>query len=299
MKRGAILILELFFIIFFIHQASASFTTGNLSNSINDVYELGSTITGWANISLNNEPTNSVLKDSLGESINLIDLLKKTSNLNFVYTCNPASCASDYAISNGAVSKTITLNENSSFLGGLNISTDSRNLLSSVILFSFNISSNNPETEKTPLMIDILNDGKIEWQSHISSGNFADSENLGCFGAATSQANLISTAPYCERIELTRAPGIEIGAYVNGSNTASFNMKIQRVGDELQTGSCTSSVSGNSGVKRVGCIPPGFSIKEAGDYFVCINPSTLSDANKGYTISYEQTNPCGFTGTYN
>jgi hypothetical protein len=62
MKRGVILVLELILVIFFISQISASFTKGNLSYSIEKVYGIGDIITGWVNISMNNEPTNSILR---------------------------------------------------------------------------------------------------------------------------------------------------------------------------------------------------------------------------------------------
>jgi hypothetical protein len=299
MKRGVILVLGLILVIFFIGQISASFTKGNLSYSIGKFYELGDAITGWGNISLNNEPTNSLLKDSFGESISLIDLLKKPSNFNFDYNCNPVSCASGYLANNEAISKTLNLDENESVLIGFNISSNSRNLLTDITSFSFNLESNNPETEKLPLSIDILNDGQVEWQAYVASGNFASSENFGCFKVATGQANLVQTpSQYCERIKFTKSAGVEIGAYVKGADEASFDMKIQRVDNE-EAGACTASVSGGNEIKRVGCIPSDFSIKNDGDYFVCITPSTPDDAGKGYTISYEQDNPCGFSGSYN
>jgi hypothetical protein len=228
----------------------------------------------------------------------LIDLIKKTSNSNFVYNCNPASCASDYLVNTGAVSKTLNLGENDSVLIGFNLSSNSRNLLTGVTHFSFDLESNNPETEKLPLAIDILNDGQVEWQSHVPSGNFVSFRNFGCFRIAAGKANLVETpSQYCERIKLNQSAGVEIGAYIEGTDKASFDMEIQRV-DNGEAETCTANASEGSGMKLIGCVPPNFSIKESGDYFVCIRPSTYEDSIKGYTIPYEQSYPCGFSGSY-
>src|SRR3989339_589578 len=73
-----------FFIIcmFLISFVSASFQVGNLSHSIDTYYGPQKIINGWINISLNNEPSDSLFRDSSGKIISLINLLKINS-INF------------------------------------------------------------------------------------------------------------------------------------------------------------------------------------------------------------------------
>jgi PKD repeat protein len=286
-KGIVFLILLAFFISF-----SASATLGNPKDSIGSTYGPGDLITGAINISLNNEPTNSVLKDSYGEEINLFDLIKKASNAGFFYVCNPALCISDYVASNEATSKTINLDENQTVLIGFNISR--KNTLSDVTGFYLNLTSNNPETTKLPLIIDVLNDGQKEWTAYNPSNNFGN-ENFGCFQIATGTANVIQSQ-YCERIRLSKTPQVEIGAYVThigGSGTVPFTMSIKRV-DSGQSRSCEADATDTG---RVSCSAQNFPINQNGDYFVCIQTKNSVDANS-YQINYEQNNPCGFTGTY-
>jgi len=52
-------------IIFLLNFISASFTNGNLGYSIDKIYPPNGMINGWLNISLSNEPTNSILRNSV------------------------------------------------------------------------------------------------------------------------------------------------------------------------------------------------------------------------------------------
>ncbi|VVB82475.1 PKD domain protein [uncultured archaeon] len=282
--------------IFFISMISATFTIGNTSSSIPISYSPGQNISGWINISLNAQSANSTLTSSLGDSINLMNLIKKTSNSGFLYTCNPATCTSDYLATNDETTKTFDLGENESVMFVFKLTGE---LISDVSSFIFNVSSNNPETEKFPLSIDLLNDGKSEWQTYSSSHNFG-TENFGCFvGVSTSQSLVASTPMYCEKINIQKTPEVTIGAYLNyikGSTSGiTFNMRIQKVGSsDYKT--CPATATG-TGIQRIACSPANFKVLEPADYFVCI--STASSQNNGnYGIASEQVHPCGFTGNY-
>src|SRR4030043_102301 len=103
MKKGTRLVLFLLvflFVIFLVSFVSAAVSVGKLNYSLATSYEPGAAISGWVNISLANEPTTATLKSSFGESINLLELLKKGSNSGFVKTCNTAGCVSNYVASN-------------------------------------------------------------------------------------------------------------------------------------------------------------------------------------------------------
>jgi PKD repeat protein len=203
------------------------------------------------------------------------------------------NCISGYSASNPSTSKTLNLGENQIALVGFNISGGGRSnqLLKSIESFKFNLTSNNPETEKFPLAVDILNDGKDEWMAYVPSDNFAG-ENRGCFENPTSQA-FIGGMSYCEKITLSKTPEVEIGAYVQGSESGvKFDMKIKSA-DGLESGSCTTNeAAGNGVIERVSCIVPDFSINNEGDYFVCVK---TTNPNK-YLIGIEEDLPkCGFS----
>ena len=310
MKKGAVefgvLILSILLFlsaIFLFSFVSGSASIGKLNYSIKSIYEPGDMIDGWINLSLANEPTTSTIKNSFGGSINLLELLNKGSNSGFVKTCNTLDCVSSYVASNPQTSKTFNLGENQSIILGLNIIGNARDLLTDISDFTFNLSSNSPETEKFPLAIDILNDGSYEWNAYKAADSFGD-ENKGCFIYATGQA-IIAGASYCEKIRLQRTPEVEIGAYVQGIQAGiDFSMKITSF-DGLKSESCTTNPTIGGNVEVVNCIVPDFSVNEIGDYFVCIKADPM-DINK-YKINIEEDEiKCGFSsqsgsyeGSYN
>ena len=91
MKRGLVFLLVFFILMISVSIASSfsSESIGNLSHSITTQYGPSEHIKGWINISLKNEPANSLFKTN-GDSISLINLINK--NTEFQKTCNPLTC---------------------------------------------------------------------------------------------------------------------------------------------------------------------------------------------------------------
>ncbi len=290
-KRFVLFILT----IFLVNCISASFETGNLSYSIEKNYAPEESIKGWINISLTDEPVTSVFKSTFGD-IGLMDLISKTSNSLFDYACIPLSCGSSYSATKEETSKTFSLGENESVFIGLNLSRKS-GLLSRIDSFTLNLASNNPETAKFPLAVDILNDNQYEWGAYTSSGNYGF-ENQGCFIGipGLEKANIVNVQ-YCEKITLNKAPEVEIGAYLEeipGSGSVEFRVSITKIDDSTVSGNCDATATGSI---RIACTPPEFHITEPGNYHVCIKTLNSGDGDK-YKITYEQDSPCGFSGTY-
>lgn len=280
-------------VILFIGLASATFLLGKPSYIIENSYGPGEDIRGWMNISFTNQQMNSSIKSSFGGSIKLIDLVKDKMNSNFVYTCNPITCTSAYTSSNGATEKNFNLNGNGSVLFGFLINGKS---ISDISDFGLNLESNNPEAKEIPLLIDILNDGQIDWQSYNASNNFGE-ENSGCYKGIVGKTDTATIASdqahqYCERVELSVSPKVEIGAYVTGSGAAEFTMSIKRI-DEGSYKTCITTATG-SGLQRIACSPASYKIEKDGDYFVCLRKN--NGAN--YQINFETNSVCGFTGSY-
>lgn len=274
---------------------SAEFSVGNASHSIVTSYGVGENLSGWMNISLDGESANSTLRSSDGGQIPLINLLKKSSNSGFEYNCTPTNCESNYGATAESSSKTFNLGAGESAIFGFKITGD--NDLSDITSFKFNLVSNNPETDVFPLSLDILNDGINDWEAYTPSSNYG-AENLGCYVGLEGEIlkAKIASVYYCEKVELQRAPEVEIGAYVNyleGGTNVQFDMKIENAeGGDYK--SCTATATGTG---RIACTPIDFQIKKAGDYYVCIKTKNSADANK-YELNYEATHPCGFSGDY-
>lgn len=274
-------------IMLFVGFASASFTKGNASYSLTKSYGPGEAIKGWVNLSFSNEPANSMFTSS-SSSISLIDLIKKGSNSEFAYTCNPLSCSSNYQTMNEEDSKIFNLEENESILFGFELSGK---LVTDVTRVLFNLTSNNAETNKFPLAVDILNDGKYEWNAYSSSESLGPA-NYGCYaGISTGQAYITYGNLYCEKIKISRAPAILLGAYVEGSGDVEFKMKIQKA-DTGESATCTDYVEAG----KIECTPQNFPIINEGSYYVCISAKNSADDRK-YKINYEQEKSCGFTGS--
>ena len=93
-------------IIFLMTFVFASFQNGTPSHSIVTQYSPSEKISGWINISLVNEPANSVLSSSTGQNINIIDFLD--SNVAD-YSCMPTDCLNNYKAVNESTSKQASL----------------------------------------------------------------------------------------------------------------------------------------------------------------------------------------------
>jgi hypothetical protein len=279
-------------VILLINLISASAVIGNVADGLVNSYGPGDTIVGWINLSLSNEPANSILTNSFGQKISLTDLFAKSVNSGYVYTCNPLACTSDYIASNRENSKTLNIVGDNSALVAFNLTGN----VGAISVLQFTLRSNNAETQKFPLALDVLNDGTYEWNSYFRTENFG-ARNYGCLkNLALTEESYLNSNPYCQRIVLTRAPRVRIGAEVNSLTGIDYTMSIQATDSSVAKQSCTATTS-SDGIQMISCIPT-FTVKTAGSYFVCINTKNKADANK-YTITYETAdNPCGFASPY-
>jgi len=277
-------------VIFLISLVSASVEIGNYSIEKN--YGPADLVKGWINISFSGEPANSVLESSFG-SISLMELLLKTSNSLVEWSCMPLLCDSRYSATQKETSKTFDLGENETVLIGFNVS-GKRGLLSGISDFTLHFASDNPETDKFPLAIDVLNDGQYEWLAYVASENYGDA-NYGCFLKTVQLEKAgITTTPYCEKVFLNKSPEISIGAFIENSQAEAvdFKMTIKKIGgtETVQCQATSLAVPGEQGIE---CTPNGFPILENGDYSVCIS-TTSGNYNNYYNISYEEYPPiCG------
>ena len=269
-----------------INFVSASFQIGNISYEIQKEYAPGENVKGWLNISFANEPANSVFSDRT-HSINLIDLIKL--NQGFVYSCSVRDCSSDYIASSPSATKDFNMTQNGVKLIGFKFIGN----ISSISYINFTLESDAAPSCSNQLKIDIANDGTYE------IGNTNPSSALcyfndGCFNENTQYTEYsVSETSYCQRLNLTEAPGFKIGAWVRkeGSETGNLTMGFYNEEGE-EKDSCTLPQA-TSGWSELSCDIEHL-VNDKKDYYVCIYKSSGNiDARiKGY----ETNNGCGYFG---
>jgi PKD repeat protein len=290
LKRG----LGVIVILFFIGLVSASFQVGNLSHSIETEYNPSEKIFGWINLSLSEEPTNSLLVDSNNNSMTLLDWIEK--NENFEYSCNIKGCTSDYALNGeGKSTMSFTLLPKQRELIGVSLKGE----IKSINFLGFTISSDVGPSCYSQIGINVLNDQSREYiNEHASSLEESLCENLldkGCFNASKiSEQYSIGKFPYkhCQKLTLFSSPGFRVGAWINNqtSDTRNITMALYNLNlEEIEGAACKlPSVIGSG---NVSC-KINYSVEEDNPYLVCTYSDKIGSAKvRGYS---DRTSGCGF-----
>ncbi|MBS3086481.1 PKD domain-containing protein [Candidatus Pacearchaeota archaeon] len=252
------------FVVLFVNLVSADFAVGNKSHSIETRYGQSETVKGWVNISLINEPINSLFQDSRNNSITLIDLLKKNSS--YVYSCSPTNCSTGYASASGEVSKTFNLSIGQSKTLGLRFTGD----VTQVNSINFNLNSDALESCENQITIDILSNGEVDVVNNkVGSASCSSLRTYGCYNSnIEKEENLISETPYCQRINLSNSQGFKIGAFVK-KNSGSRTLEAVIYEDNSRVANCVlSNASGN--FEEVSC-DVNYSVISPRRFYVCVN----------------------------
>lgn len=290
MKKLLILFLFVFSTIAF---AQAQIGAGNYSMQSGYVY--GDTISGWINLSFEDEPLDSEFTDSEGNTITLEQFL---NNSNYTYECSTKECLPDFTESSPAALKTITLNNNKSAILGFQLKGDIEQIKSA----EFNVNSNAAESSKNQLKIDFLNDGVIDTGNTKASSNYAEDVNFGCYdstGESVSSSVPLDETPFCQAINLSEAPGFRIGAWINkvGSGSDSVRMQIYSKDSTSPITYCDIANNLITTGKYYSCYV-NLLVPEKDTYYVCISRERGSTENffvKAYSSSNED-KMCGFHG---
>ncbi len=310
MKKKSLFLL-LFWGILLIGLVSSAYEIGDPSHSIETNYGPSESLRGWINLSLNDEFMDSKLKTNTGNEISVSDLL----DLNGVdYNCIPSDCETSYDASSPSASKTFTLNDGDSAYYGLKIVSGGSGEVYSISDFNLNVETNAGASSSPQISIDIFDDGITDWNPTVSSGTYR-TKNYGCFEEddILGNAKILSGIPYCERVTLSPAPSVKIGASIDKISSSSpdnidFDMTIRDV-DNSQVGNCVANPS-NSGESgritpfaiydstdyTISCTPNNFPINEEKSFYVCINARD-SSGNEQYSVPYERTSSCGYSGS--
>ncbi|MEM3091920.1 MAG: PKD domain-containing protein, partial [Candidatus Pacearchaeota archaeon] len=288
-----ILLLELYFLIINFSIVSATLSLGSPNYSITKVYGPGFNITGWLNISFNNEPSDSFFNDSFKNLISLKEVLNRSPS--YTYTCIPYDCSNNYKVIDfGTTSLQRDLPMNQDFLYGIRVSANNFN---SVTGFSLDISSNALESELPQLRIDILDDGDYEWVPYTSSGSFNETKRYGCYNPPSTGSGVLTLTQFSNMIKLQPSPNLKIGATITKIQSVSGNANFT-----LEIRDPASGAIGTCNVNDVGfqsgdieCVPKigtkNFTITKEGNFYVIISARQGSEGK--YTINYKTNQSCG------
>lgn len=278
----------------------ASFQTGTPDSSIETIYGPLFNISGWINISLDEESLNSTFSSFFnseeGNSISLEQILDE--NPAYDYSCVPSDCEVGYVAINGAASKNFVLNSGESKILGLRITSSQP--VQSLSSFSMAITSDAAGVYSAPqLIIDVLNDNETDWMAYKPSTAYRE-KNYGCFEESeTAGFAQITTAPYCQKMSLPVFPQIKLGSNLEAISGGNVTFTLSISNESLGIYKSCDQYIASSG--EISCVIPNLKTSEFSDFFVCIKTKNTADNDK-YQVKYERDEPCGFpdffTGNY-
>ncbi len=264
-------------------------------DAIGTIYPRDTYLSGWVEISFENQSLNSIFSDSLNNNVSLKETLSKFSN--YSYSCQDNNCEMSYSATGASTTKNFNLNVDEEKFMGIVFTGNIEEIKS----INFNLTSDATESEENQIRIDILNDGKIDvGNTKIGIGTSSET-NYGCFkdDETLEEINLQENT-FCQRIELDEAPAFLIGGWIKEitpEEGANITMGIYNSDGTSPLEECL--INKNN-------IPPeggevfcqvNISVAEKEDYYVCVS-SDISEGN--YKIlGYVSTNPenkCGFVG---
>jgi len=294
----SVLIISFFgfiFLLAFSPLILAAFEVGNPDYLISKTYGSNFSITGWINMSFEYESSDSIFAASFDSEAETSMSLKEILELNpgYNYICTPIDCEKDYSKNNPQTTKNFNIGSGESKIIGL-VFDGNFQFISD---FSMDISSNAVESDSPQLLIDILDNNETEWGPYKGSGQFG-AENYGCYQSPAEGAAIITQTEYCGRVTLSPAPNFKIGAKVTQRQTgnAEFSMIIKKNIGDWYDGICEATISKTGSISCIAKDWEGkdFSVKENGEFFVCISAKT--DSENMYEIGYEKKDSCGYSG---
>ena len=269
----------------------ATVSVGNPSHNLTSKYSPGENMRGWINISVTNEPKDSLLVSSFGKSWNLIKLFEEN---NIEDNCVPLGCDTSYVSTSAAQSsKIITIAPNQEKVIGIKLT----GVISDVDHVNFQISSDVVASCASQLKIDFLDDNVIDLANNKSLPTICSGLiSYGCFDVSKQTEEYFLQSQYCQRIKLPEAPAFEIGAQIKVDVVGDKNVVMEIFEGTAQKASCTiPSSSLTLGEREVSC-NVNFLVEDSKDYYVCTytqGGTTGTYKLKGYISS---TNACGFSG---
>jgi len=286
MKKGIVFLLVS--IILLSSIVLAGFEIGDKDFDLEEIYSAKGSLIGWINISLQDEPIESIFSvrdsDFSGE-INLIDFLNENDFYAGDYSCLPLNCEKGYVFSD-EITDSINIVSGEGEVVGLKLEGNVRGINE----IKFDIDSSAGESCIIPLEIDILDDDENIWKYDFPSSDFNCIASTGdCYQTSSDEIKL-DTVLRCEKVTLKAKKSFEIGAWIRKQGNTNLKAHLYDLGNlNTPLDSCDLPDASESG-GNIGCIINP-NLTSFGEYYICINADSSSD----YTIQYEQEGEmCGF-----
>tara|TARA_Y100000310_G_scaffold339060_1_gene430565 strand:- start:2532 stop:5210 length:2679 start_codon:yes stop_codon:yes gene_type:complete len=257
-------------------------------------YAGGDVISGSFNLSFADEENNNFGNSFSDEEMSLLDFLEAgqfVRGQDNDYYCSPSNCEKGYTSSNGEVSKSFTVVPGEKYLLGLVFS--GKDVVVRDDEFTLDVSSSVGTSNFNQLVIDLFNDGSIDFLNKNYIDDAFTSKDYGCFSDSESDEEVDIPEdpfqPYCEKITMPVASAYKVGANIKDSTTGvgEIKMEIYDYNDSSSPlGSCTLPVH-PGGTVELDCIVE-YAARAQFDSFVCI----YSD-NGDYRIRTDSTAVCG------
>lgn len=294
MKR--VMILSVIFLVFFIQIISAAPNVIVKNYSLTTSYSPDAPITGQINLNLSGISANAYFSSSFGQNISLIDLIEKQWTKSN-YSCTTSDCNSSYITTDSADTEDINLVANEPQVFGFLVDGQGSISLPPESRFNLNVTGDAPASFLQQLSIDLLNDNSPEWVSYKPLGVLGG-ELYGCYKSEDYVGDnvTIDTTGVCEKVFLQASPDLVIGAVLDldSVGTTKMQMTIKDKDNIYPSGVCKTDASSSGKIK---CIPQingiNYSIKQSGDFFVCINKVSGTGS---FEIRTENVSSCGFYG---
>ena len=271
----------------------AIFTPYNYS--IQPIYAFGQNISGYVNISFQNEPINNFFTDNFGNSVSLKTVLNAS---NYKYNCSSPNCEDVYISDSPLTTKTLVLTPQSPAYVGLVF----KGVLNSIDSVSFNVTSNATISSTNQLKLDLFNDGTYDiGNTHASTQS--GQANFGCYSSSNpNQVFFLDTTThnsYCQEIQLKEAPKYDLGAWIS-AKSKSGNDVLQMSLYDANGNPLSSCTLPNSQIISAGSdvyCSVNTSVLQTQNYYVCINQKAGTGSYNilGYSSSNSSKN-CGFYG---
>src|SRR3989344_5013932 len=275
-----------------INLVNAESTFDKNSSFIERNYAEGDYVRGKVNMSFTAQENKNFINNFNG-GISLYDLL---SNSSLSFSCSPKNCKDTYNAESGATTKNFNALNNK--LLGFVVSGGSVNSIES---FRFNITDSTGQSScNNQINVDLFNDGVIDFYNNKNSGEVCGSKGYGCFDKSKSSGNSnVGKTLYCEKINVSAAPGYFIGANVKKESSNSGELTFYIYSNiSTEVGTCKSTPDQAVGEsKEAGCNVDYPSLKDF-QAIVCLQDNkNYAEGEVGYKIKMESDQPCGGTSS--
>lgn len=262
------------------------------------IYSPDEAIDGSFNISLANESGGSIISIGLNTSMSLLDFLNKvslTKRINF--SCIPSTCEEVHESVGSSYSKK-NLNNGTFVLGPI---ITGRDIELRENIFGFTLSANGSDKicGISPVSVDILNDGTVDWQYLEPSDELCGGSPIisSCYDILNADKSFdITTTGYCEGIKLPVSGKFKLSALVKkNQGDGDLNMFLYNKETGISS-QCDLPEPNSTSFIEMSCMVD-FLVPDSSDsqkHYVCIKDDT---SNNAYSVQGEASSPtCGFVG---